>query len=130
MTTPGRMVEEFDIYSYKQMVLQIQRERRQKEQQTSAVSNEANSYFANESLDEEIVENTWINGSRQILNSLREEDNAGNGGEDVDKELFIQMVKNYPCIWDLRSVSYKDKTKKVLAWKNICEAMGGNQTSE
>jgi hypothetical protein len=40
--------------------------------------------------------------------------------EDVDIELFIGEVKNYPEIWNVAIDTYHDKKKKRGAWINIC----------
>lgn len=40
--------------------------------------------------------------------------------EDVDIELFIGEVKNYPEIWNVAFETYHNRKKKRGAWINIC----------
>jgi hypothetical protein len=44
---------------------------------------------------------------------------AGNF-EDLDIELFIGEIKNYPEIWNVASEHYHDRLKKRGAWISVC----------
>ena len=39
-------------------------------------------------------------------------------------EIFIDLVKEEPCLWNTAFRSYKDQTKKKNAWTNISSKMG------
>lgn len=36
-------------------------------------------------------------------------------------EIIINLVKDYPCLYDKRNVSYKDKNLKKKIWCNIAK---------
>ena len=38
---------------------------------------------------------------------------------EFHKELFIEEVRKYRCLWDLTSADYKDRNMKNNAWINI-----------
>ena len=45
-------------------------------------------------------------------------------------ETFIELVRQYPCIWNVKLNVYKDQTKKKIAWTHIKDILGGFHTSE
>jgi hypothetical protein len=44
---------------------------------------------------------------------------AGNF-EDLDIELFVGEIKNYPEIWNVAYENYHDRLKKRGAWISVC----------
>ena len=38
---------------------------------------------------------------------------------DLDKEMFIDIVRQYPIIWMPRHPAYKDTAKKRVKWQYI-----------
>ena len=44
----------------------------------------------------------------------------------LDYELFIDLVEERVCIWDLSNDDYKDKQKRAKAWAEIGELMSEN----
>lgn len=42
-------------------------------------------------------------------------------GDEIDVELLIGAVKNYPEIWNVAAETYHDRNKKRGAWIKICE---------
>ena len=92
--------------------------------------------------------NNFIAGSRRILDALRRQSVSENSAslpislpssstsaagfsssgfdEELDKEVLIDMVRSYPCIWDMRSQTSKDGNKKKLAWHQIYMALQQN----
>jgi hypothetical protein len=40
--------------------------------------------------------------------------------EDLDTELFIGEIKNYPEIWNVASENYHDRLKKRGPWISVC----------
>ena len=38
---------------------------------------------------------------------------------DFDKEIFIEAVRKFRCLWDINDHSYKDRNMKVNAWKQL-----------
>jgi len=55
-------------------------------------------------------------------NIAQNEENNGHIIEE-EEEIFIELVRSFPCIWDMRSSLYKDSTKKKLAWHQIYKAL-------
>ena len=43
---------------------------------------------------------------------------------EYNAEIFIDLVKEEPCLWNIAFRSYKDQTKKKNAWTNISSKMG------
>jgi hypothetical protein len=37
------------------------------------------------------------------------------------EELFIELIKQYPCVWDHQSPGFKFKQTKINAWNEICD---------
>ena len=44
-------------------------------------------------------------------------------GNIFSHELFIDEVRKYQCLWNVKLQSYKEQPKKKLAWKKILESM-------
>jgi hypothetical protein len=42
-----------------------------------------------------------------------------NGSLEFDRELFIEEVKKYRCLWDTNATSYKERSSKANAWKQL-----------
>ncbi|XP_068628001.1 uncharacterized protein [Battus philenor] len=45
-------------------------------------------------------------------------------------ELFIEQVRNHPCLWDTDSVAYRDASRKDLAWKIVARTCGLTNAAE
>ena len=43
---------------------------------------------------------------------------------EYNAEIFIDLVKEEPCLWNTAFRSYKDQTKKKNAWTSISSKMG------
>jgi hypothetical protein len=43
--------------------------------------------------------------------------------EDLDIELFIGEIRNYPEIWNVASENYHDRLKKRGAWISVCRVL-------
>ncbi len=41
-----------------------------------------------------------------------------------DDEKLIEQVRQYPALWDLTDLEYKNLSKKPLIWSEIAENMG------
>ncbi|CAH2062904.1 unnamed protein product, partial [Iphiclides podalirius] len=39
-------------------------------------------------------------------------------------EMFIEQVRNHPCLWDTDGVAYRDAARKDLAWKLVAKTCG------
>jgi len=42
-----------------------------------------------------------------------------------DVATLIELIESNPCLWDKTSESYKDKTEKSRAWREICAFLEG-----
>ncbi|XP_057297481.1 uncharacterized protein LOC130629394 [Hydractinia symbiolongicarpus] len=38
---------------------------------------------------------------------------------ECDKELFIEEVRKFPCLWNIYSTDYKDRNIKNNAWQEL-----------
>jgi hypothetical protein len=43
-----------------------------------------------------------------------------------DVATLIDLIENYPCIWDKTSDIYKDKYEKAKSWREICGFLEGD----
>jgi len=39
---------------------------------------------------------------------------------NYDVATLIELIESKPCLWDKPTDSYKDKTEKSKAWREIC----------
>ena len=42
---------------------------------------------------------------------------------EIDQEMFTDLVKNYPCLWNTRLSSNKDYEKRKNAWVLVSESL-------
>lgn len=40
---------------------------------------------------------------------------------DFDKELFLQALRDFKCLWDTSDTNYKNRTMKLNAWKSLSQ---------
>lgn len=40
--------------------------------------------------------------------------------DEIDTELFIDEIRNYPQIWNVAAENYHDRTQKRAAWVGVC----------
>ena len=97
------------------------------EYQSSAA--EENDDFDNE------AEESYIASSVALLNRLREsipplatQIDQQQLDDNLNPELFIELVRQYPCIWNVRLNVYRDQSKKKVAWDEIKNVLDGNFT--
>lgn len=38
---------------------------------------------------------------------------------ELDKEMFLQALRDYSCLWDTSNINYKNRTMKLNAWKSL-----------
>ena len=106
------------------------------------ISPSANS--ENESVNYDAMEDAYIAENLQIVQQLRQQ-NVGNSSincnddsevashpvsGEFNPEIFIELVRSYPCIWNAKLNVYRDTGKKKTAWGFINDALGGNFTSK
>ena len=41
--------------------------------------------------------------------------------QSFSKELFLEAVRHYKSLWDTNDASFKDRTFKSNAWKELCQ---------
>ena len=65
-----------------------------------------------------------------ILDAINETDLQGNSENNASlpdnaclPEMLIEEVRNYPCVWDVSARSYKEKPKKVEAWRRMSSVL-------
>ena len=64
------------------------------------------------------AENQYVQDNLNMLRELHQEQSQS-VHEEVDKEILIECVSKYPCIWHLKSPDYKNGDKKKIAWQII-----------
>ena len=42
----------------------------------------------------------------------------------MDSEKFIHLIQGHPCLWDVRSKTYKNSVARDAAWRSVSEGMG------
>ena len=60
---------------------------------------------------------------RQQEASQNSQENEAIAEDDLD-EILINEVRQFRCLWDTRSRSYKENPKKTEAWKTISKRLG------
>ena len=55
------------------------------------------------------------NGDQNMLDNMAQE-----SGE-FDKELFLQALRDFKCLWDTSDPNYKSRTMKLNAWKSLSQ---------
>ena len=78
-------------------------------------------------------ENPDISTLEELLRQVRSRNEASNEqSEDIhevipqvetvfDKELFIEEIRPFGCLWNTSLPSYKDRTVKANAWKKLSQ---------
>ena len=81
------------------------------------------------------AEESYIASSVALLNRLREsipplatQIDQQQLDDNLNPELFIELVRQYPCIWNVRLNVYRDQSKKKVAWDEIKNVLDGNFT--
>jgi len=46
--------------------------------------------------------------------------------DDINTEMLISLVEARPALWNKTLDSYKDKTSKESAWREICTILNEN----
>ena len=64
------------------------------------------------------AENQYVQDNLNMLRELHQQQSQS-VDEEVDKEILIECVRKYPCIWHLKSTDYKNGDKKRMAWQII-----------
>ena len=78
-------------------------------EETTEIQCEINEDFAEEAFDLENVENT-----APVDNSFVE----------FDVEIFIEEIRQLPCLWNTSLAAYKDRNIKANAWKRLSVMFG------
>ena len=100
----------------------------QLEQETEVNTNSSHLEFNNDdSCSIDNVKNEYLVGSYNMLSKINKQQNQSSivkvaTSEEMNKELLIEHVRKYPCIWDMKSNDYKDNSKKRIAWQIIYDA--------
>ena len=58
-------------------------------------------------------------GDSQELEQNEEGDRPSENAIEFDKELFLEEVRKYRCLWDINSEAYKNRPIKQNAWTLI-----------
>ena len=64
-------------------------------------------------------------------NSISARQTNKNSSEDeLDIELFIDLVRQFPVIWNTRLNGFKNYNKKKVAWNNISSSLDNKYSGE
>ena len=97
---------------------QQQKQLLQQQQQQQQIMHE------NESCDDEDlnetnrIENSFINENRQLLETIK------SSKKDYDVDMFINEMREYPCIWNTSLRSYHDQIIRKNAWDELSKKFG------
>ena len=87
----------------------------------NTIEEEENSFVANSLLMLQQAQNNSIS-ARQTNNKSSE--------DELDIELFIDLVRQFPVIWNTRLNGFKDYNKKKVAWNNISSSLDNKYSGE
>lgn len=80
------------------------------------------------------AEDTFVETGRKLLQNLRDTvvapcdseseivEKMTDNKENIDRELLIECVRQYPVLWNLKHPNHKDNTKKKIIWQMIQKA--------
>ena len=64
-------------------------------------------------------------------NSISARETSNKSPEDeLDIQLFIDLVRQFPVIWNTRLIEFKDYKKKKVAWNNISSYLDNKYSDE
>ena len=46
-------------------------------------------------------------------------ENVAQETKEFDKEMFLQALRDFKCLWDTSDANYKNTTMKLNAWKSL-----------
>ena len=60
-------------------------------------------------------------GTEEINHGLSDDEAKGvnESFTEFDKEIFLEEVREFPCLWDTNVASYKERPTKANAWKEL-----------
>ena len=108
------------VHFYQQ---QQQREQLLQQQQQQQIIQQPQQYYLNENQscdDEDLdetnrIENSFINENRQLLETIKSTKNV---------DMFINEMREYPCIWNTSLRSYHDQIIQKNAWDELSKKFG------
>ena len=108
---------------YQQQQLQ---EQLLQQQQQLQIMQQPQQYYINENQscdDEDLdetnrIENSFINENRQLLETIK------STKKDYDVDMFINEMREYPCIWNTSLRSYHDQIIRKNAWDELSKKFG------
>ena len=62
--------------------------------------------------------------------STRQQTNNKSPENELGAELFIDLVRQFPVIWNAHLNGFKDYNKKKVAWNNISFSLDNKYSSE
>ena len=60
--------------------------------------------------------------------STRQQTNKESPEDELGTELFIDLVRQFPVIWNTRLNGFKDYNKKKVAWNNISSSLNNKNS--
>ena len=87
----------------------------------NTIEEEENSFVANSLLMLQQAQNNSIS-ARQTNNKSSE--------DELDIELFIDLVRQFPVIWNTHLNGFKDYNMKKVAWNNISSSLDNKYSGE
>ena len=90
---------------------------------------EEEEFLSQQTEENENEEDSFHIESQNILDSLKKKP-VEKKISHIDNEMLIELVRSYPCIWNVKLNVHKDALKKDMAWNKIKESHGGNFAGE
>lgn len=48
-------------------------------------------------------------------------ENVAQETKEFDKEMFLQALRDFKCLWDTSDANYKNRTMKLNGWKSLSQ---------
>ena len=93
---------------YLLLILQVNISRLQQKKTMISTKRQKESYMASSV--------ALLNRLRESIPPLATQIDQQQLDDNLNSELFIELVRQYPCIWNVRLNVYRDQSKKKVAW--------------
>jgi hypothetical protein len=86
---------------------------------------EAVQLMERESLEMSTIHSLHLENANTLVTTTKANMAEEDSVLEYDAEIFIDLVKGEPALWNTTSRSYKEQNKRKNAWNKISKAFGG-----